>query len=241
MTGLVDDLPSPAFVSESSVKTRKYPLTLEWINPSSSDASASNGWIGCHSAKANAMVDSLLQQKLIPQLSSYNEIRKEVKYGSDGKSRVDFVLTNTETKDCIYVEVKSVTLAAQYNTTTTTTSNTNTNTNTAGKIAVFPDTTSTRAQKHMKELIAIAKNNNNNITNGGGGKTKAAVVFLIQRQDCIAFAPCHLKDPEYGRLVVEAAEAGVLLLPIAVGLNVEESRVELVDVGVPVDLKFGMP
>jgi sugar fermentation stimulation protein A len=240
MTGLVDDLPSPAFVSESSVKTRKYPLTLEWINPSSSsDATASNGWIGCHSAKANAMVDSLLQQKLIPQLSSYNEIRKEVKYGSDGKSRVDFVLTNTDTKDCIYVEVKSVTLAAEYTTTSNTTTTTTT-TNTSGKIAVFPDTVSTRSQKHMKELTAIAKNNNN-ITNGGGGSKKAAVVFLIQRKDCIAFAPCHLKDPEYGRLVVEAAEAGVLLLPIAVGLNVEESRVELVDVGVPVDLMFGMP
>jgi sugar fermentation stimulation protein A len=43
---------------------------------------------------------------------------------------------------------------------------------------------------------------------------KAATVYLIQRGDCDVFAPCHAKDPVYGRLVLEAAAAGVQILPM---------------------------
>ncbi len=54
---------------------------------------------------------------------------------------MDFVLESEEGKS-LYVEVKSVTLAEDLP-------------NQAGRIALFPDTVSTRAQRHMQELIQV--------------------------------------------------------------------------------------
>jgi len=49
--------------------------------------------VGTHSAKANAMVRSLLEQRLLsPHLPAYDRVQPEVKYGAGNKSRVDFVL-----------------------------------------------------------------------------------------------------------------------------------------------------
>lgn len=48
--------------------------------------------MGVHSAKANAMVRALLQAQALPGLPPYSRIQQEVKFGADGKSRVDFVL-----------------------------------------------------------------------------------------------------------------------------------------------------
>lgn len=47
-------------------------------------------------------------------------------------------------------------------------------------MALFPDTVSERAQRHVRELTALAV---------AGGH--AALVFVVQRDDCSAFAPCH--------------------------------------------------
>lgn len=74
---------------------------------------------------------------------------------------------------------------------------------------MWPDTVSTRGQRHIRELLAIVRQ---------GGS--AALVFLVQRGDCAAFAPCHTKDPEYGRLLVEAAAAGVKVVALACQLDV---------------------
>lgn len=43
----------------------------------------------------------------------------------------------------------------------------------------------------------------------------AALVYVIQRGDCTAFAPCHTKDPDYGLAVLEATRAGVQVLALA--------------------------
>lgn len=48
--------------------------------------------MGTHSAKANAMVRTLLEARLLPGLPPYSRVQAEVRYGADGKSRVDFVL-----------------------------------------------------------------------------------------------------------------------------------------------------
>lgn len=45
-------------------------------------------------------------------------------------------------------------------------------------------------------------------------RVQAACVFLIQRADCEAFAPCHAKDPVYARAVCRAHAAGVSLIPL---------------------------
>lgn len=81
----------------------------------------------------------------------------------------------------------------------------------------------------MRELTALAR----------AGAT-SALVFLVQRSDCAAFAPCYTKDPTYGRLVREAAAAGVLLLPVAVALDAEAAAVRLVG-PLPLDLDYKWP
>ncbi len=67
-------------------------------------------------------------------LDSYSQIRFEVPYGKDLKSRVDFLLSGEETERPIYLEVKSTTWAS-------------------GRLALFPDTVTTRGQKHLRELM----------------------------------------------------------------------------------------
>lgn len=59
MTGLLDRPLAPVYLSTSSNKGRKYAHTLEMVQP---DALAPC-WVGVHSAKANAIVASLLEKR----------------------------------------------------------------------------------------------------------------------------------------------------------------------------------
>lgn len=186
MTGLLDTLPAPALLSKSSSATRKYAHTLEWMRPD-----FTSPWVGVHSAKANAMVRALLESGVLNEMLPHDSLRAEVRLSKE--SRVDFVLAQKDGTDC-FLEVKSVTLAEV--------------TPEGKTMALFPDTVSLRAQKHVAELTAIAK---------AGGS--AALLFLVQRSDCEAFAPCHEKDPVYGKLVIEAAAAGVTIVAVDVELD----------------------
>ena len=104
LTGLLDNLPAPVMLSQSSNTSRKYAHTLEWIRIGKDDRPV---WVGVNSAKANTFVKTLLQNNAIEELLPYTDMKPEVKFGSE-KSRVDFVLDNGE--QLCYVEVKSVTL-----------------------------------------------------------------------------------------------------------------------------------
>ena len=64
----------------------------------------------------------------------------------------------------------------------------------------FPDAPTERGRKHLKELIALRKN--------GQG---AAVLFVSQRSDTRAVTSHDVIDPEFGKLLREAAQAGVEL------------------------------
>lgn len=97
------------------------------------------------------------------------------------------------------------------------------------RIALFPDTVSDRAQRHVRELTALA-------TAGGA----AALVFVVQRGDCSAFAPCHEKDPTYARLVHEAAAAGVMLAAVMCHLDPEAGIVRFGG-ALPVRLDYKVP
>lgn len=89
-----------------------------------------------------------------------------------------------EGTDChCYVEVKSVTLSVD-------------------GAAAFPDAISERGTKHLKELIRLKRKG-----------YRAAVVFVIQRDDCEIFRPADEIDPEYGRWLRRAIKAGVEALP----------------------------
>ena len=173
MTG-VCTLGSPVQVSRSDSPKRKLPYTWEMIQVNDNEPT----WVGVNTGLPNRVIQLALEQHLFSELGDYSEIRREFLYGTE-KSRVDFLLTG---KDCIYLEVKSVTL-------------------TQGTVALFPDTVTTRGQKHLRELMALPP------------QVKPVMLYFINRGDCFSFAPSDRFDPVYGQLLREAVTAGVAVLP----------------------------
>jgi sugar fermentation stimulation protein A len=116
----------PVWLSHSASKTRKYPHTWELVDTES-------GLACIHSARANKVVREAVEAGQIPELTGYEEVRSEVKYGRG--SRADLVLQGSGPR-CV-VEVKSVTL------------------HTADGGGAFPDAVSERARKHLEELQSV--------------------------------------------------------------------------------------
>eukprot|EP00884_Botryococcus_braunii_P015348 jgi/Botrbrau1/2497/Bobra.0226s0053.1 len=184
MTGLLDRPMAPVLVSTSSNAKRKYRHTLELIQPEESGA-----YVGVHSAMANAVVAAFLSSGIFSAELPHVSVRREVADPQVRGTRIDFVLEGPGGK-LVYVEVKSVTLAEALP-------------GQAKKIALFPDTVSQRALRHTQHLTQVVRD--------GHG---AVLLFVIQRGDCEMFAPCHVKDPAYGKAVLEAVQAGVQVLAL---------------------------
>ncbi|MEM6449717.1 MAG: DNA/RNA nuclease SfsA [Cyanobacteria bacterium P01_D01_bin.105] len=205
MTG-VCHIGNPVMVSRSDNPKRKLAYTWELIAVESALADGEQVWVGINTAMPNRVVKSALQSHLFPTLGAYDTIRSEVPYGegafspkksskagSKGKSaaqtttktkrsRIDFLLSGTPDEKPIYLEVKNTTW-------------------TCGRRALFPDCVTTRGQKHLKELIALAKT------------ARPVMVYFINRGDCDEFSPGDHADPTYGKLLRQAAAAGVEILP----------------------------
>jgi sugar fermentation stimulation protein A len=178
MTG-VCEVGSSVLVSGSDNPKRKLAYSWEAIQVSNPEPT----WVGINTGLPNKVIKLALQQKIFPELSHlYDLIRHEVPYGTDNKSRIDFLLTKESSHLPIYLEVKNTTLAQN-------------------NVALFPDTVTTRGQKHLRELIALAP------------VAKPVMLFFINRDDCSCFAPGDRYDPEYGKLLREAIAAGVTILP----------------------------
>ena len=163
-------------VSRSNNPKRKLAYTWEMIQLGST-------WVGTNTAIPNRVIKLALQQQLLPELANkYSIVRSEVPYGKDKKSRVDFLLTGENTQPAIYVEVKSVTLSTD-------------------NLALFPDTVTTRGQRHLVELADLIP------------QAKAVMLYFINRGDCDRFAPSDSCDPRYGELLRQAVARGVEVLP----------------------------
>lgn len=91
-----------------------------------------------------------------------------------------------------WVEVKSVTLAKE-------------------DVALFLDAATARGRKHLRELTALARE---------GERT--TMLYCIQRADVQSFAPAEDIDPDYARLLREAAAAGVEVLAFRNEITIEE-------------------
>ncbi|AFY39285.1 Sugar fermentation stimulation protein A [[Leptolyngbya] sp. PCC 7376] len=177
MTG-VCQIGAPVMLSKSDNPKRKLAYTWEMIQLSEPEPV----WVGVNTNLPNRVIKAMLNEKLISELAErYDKVRSEVKYGKDNKSRIDFLLSRDE-EPSIYVEVKNTTW-------------------THGSLALFPDTETTRGQKHLRELIDILPD------------SKAVMLYFINRGDCDRFAPGDSKDKKYGELFREAIAAGVEILP----------------------------
>lgn len=175
MTG-VCKLGSPVLVSYHPSPKRKLAYSWEAIY-------LDEQWIGVNTSLPNRVIGHMLDRHLLPELEPYTNVKGEVAYGNE-KSRIDFLLTNGEdTSQRIYVEVKNTTWCM-------------------GSLALFPDTVTTRGQKHIRELMSVLTED-----------TSAALIFFINRGDCDRFAAGAQADPEYARLLKEAIAKGVKILP----------------------------
>lgn len=111
-------------------------------------------------------------------------------------SRVDFLLED-DARPPAWLEVKNCHLSR------------------APRLAEFPDCVAARSTKHLRELQAMA-----------AAGERAVVLFVVQRDDCNAFAACHELDPAFARGLEEAAQAGVEVLVYACEMSVAAVKID---------------
>ena len=95
-----------------------------------------NAKVCINTALPNAIVEEAILAGQIPELSGYENLRREVKYGQN--SRIDILLEDLKKPLC-YVEIKNVTLSRKPG------------------LAEFPDSPTARGTKHLRELAHMAR------------------------------------------------------------------------------------
>ncbi|GJL92960.1 DNA/RNA nuclease SfsA [Hyphococcus sp.] len=138
--------------------------------------------IPVNTSNPNKIAFEAVSAGVIPELTGYANIAREVKYGEN--SRIDLLLSGDKAgkgrkKPC-YVEVKNVHLSR------------------APGLAEFPDSVTARGAKHLAELSKIAADG-----------ARAVMLFIVQRSDCARFAPAADLDPAYAKALKSAISAGV--------------------------------
>ncbi|MDY6899542.1 MAG: DNA/RNA nuclease SfsA [Cyanobacteriota bacterium] len=202
-------------LSKSDNPKRKLAYTWEMIQLHDNEPT----WVGVNTGLPNKIIKIALQKYIFPELGKYDSVKSEVVYGQDKKSRVDFYLPPSEqitnlSNDLsnqlslfegvvekegnnigiknkilpkednrpIYLEVKNTTWTDK-------------------RLALFPDTETTRGQKHIRELMALLP------------ETRGVMLYFINRSDCTHFAPGDNADPVYGKLLRQAVSMGLEVLP----------------------------
>lgn len=170
MTGCADP-GDTIWYSDSHSNTREYPCSWEITQ-------LNNGQLVCiNTHRANALAIEAIHNHLVPELDNYQNIVTNVKSGIEN-SRIDVLLTHGSNPDC-YMQVKSVTLVENH-------------------VGMFPDTETTRDQKHLNELIELRE------------KGYRAIVFFCGLHEGIeSFKPSIQNDPIYTSLLKEAMTKGV--------------------------------
>jgi sugar fermentation stimulation protein A len=81
-------------------------------------------------------------------------------------------------------------------------------------LGCFPDAVTARGRRHLRELAAVVE-----------AGYRAAVVFVVQRDDATGMRPHDESDPEFGRALREVAGQGVEVY--AYGCDVDAGRIEI--------------
>ena len=112
----------PVYLSRSNNPKRKLKYTWEMIEMPGS-------LVGTNTLVPNKLVHAAIAAGVIPELSEYENIRSEVKYGQN--SRIDLLLEKGNTR--CFIEIKNCTLVTD-------------------GVACFPDAVTSRGLKHLVEL-----------------------------------------------------------------------------------------
>ncbi|MFT7433195.1 MAG: sugar fermentation stimulation protein A [Alphaproteobacteria bacterium] len=132
MKGLLENSPSAYFTPNNDPK-RKLKFAFEMVDNGTS-------LVGVNTSVPNSLVFDSIVAGDVPELTGYAHAKREVKYGKEGKSRIDVYLSDDNKPDC-YVEVKNTTLKV-------------------GDQAQFPDAVTSRGTKHLEELILEVEKGN---------------------------------------------------------------------------------
>jgi sugar fermentation stimulation protein A len=116
----------PVYLSQSDNPKRKLAYTWELIQMPSS-------LVGVNTGVPNRLVYSALSAGIVPELSGYESVRKEVSVGNG--SRIDIVMEDQHANRC-FVEIKNCTLVE-------------------GGVALFPDAVTDRGRRHLSELSRL--------------------------------------------------------------------------------------
>ena len=178
-----------AFYSTSDNAKRKYPHSLELTQ------NQFQHLICVNTAMANKVVEESIQANFISELSGYQQLQSEVKYGQEN-SRIDFLLSDPNRPNC-YVEVKSVTLLSQDAPDT-------------GQ-GYFPDAQTLRGQKHIRELIEMVEQGH-----------RAVLLFAVLHEGITQVSAAKHIDEKYAQLLTEAIAKGVEVLAYKAKISAKE-------------------
>jgi sugar fermentation stimulation protein A len=162
---------------------------------------------GVDTSLPNRIVRTLLEERRLPFLSDWIEMKPEKKYGE--RSRVDFWL-RTESHEA-FLEVKNCHLIYP------------------DLRGYFPDCVSERASGHLAELSGLMSR-----PGQSGLPCRSEVLFFAQMPDVKAIRPSDLHDPAFALAARAAAAAGVQFRALRIRHTPEAIRVDGI---IPVELE----
>jgi len=181
MTGCAEPGDTVWYSTSTNLK-RKYPFSWELTQTNQQH------FICVNTIRANSLVEQAILNGTISELQGFSALTREVKYGAEN-SRIDFLLdfpaSNTTSNDKgskAYVEVKSVTLLDKQQ-------------------GYFPDSVTTRGQKHLRELIQIVENGD-----------RAVLLFAVLHTGINSVSVADHIDIKYAQLLQQAIKSGVEVL-----------------------------
>ena len=128
MMGLSDP-GNRVWISDSRNPKRKLRYTLEMMEVAS--PGGGKAFVGINTMHPNKLATAAIEAGHIPELSGYERLRREVKYGEN--SRIDILLESDDRPPC-YVEIKNVHLVRKPG------------------LHEFPDCKTERGAKHLGEM-----------------------------------------------------------------------------------------
>lgn len=189
MKGLIDQ-PTSALLTHNSDPNRKLSYTLEALK-------VDGQWVGVNTSRPSQLAAELFKQNKHPLWSLHSDYFQEIKINDEtrldglvapqglfskkpiGQKIFEIHKARQSKQPLHFFELKNVTL--KHN-----------------GVAMFPDSKSERAVKHIVELEKL-------LNEGHSGE----ILFIIQRTDCKGFQPADHIHSEYGLVLRRAAKAGL--------------------------------
>jgi sugar fermentation stimulation protein A len=185
----------PCLYSLSDDPERQLPATLEAIQ------SPQGVWVGVNTQTPNRVVKRMIQSKIKPDWSTYDQFKPEFKISAE--SRLDFALwKQSDESKKHFIEIKNVTLMEELG---------------GEKQVMFPDAVTERGQKHLKNMMNLLRE----------GHT-CELVFFVQRDDGDFFKVASHIDFEYASLLREAQGCGLLITPLKMTVCENQICIDLI-------------